>query len=123
MASTTEVRDVISAIKSGQFSLGDLKGLLDHQSALVRANAVIALAAQESDVEELIGDLVLAASSPKNSVYLMGTTSVADLAIGELVRSGNERALRAAFELAQTWSESRRADLNRYLKSERLPVT
>jgi hypothetical protein len=120
MASTTEVHDVISAIKRGQLSLADLKGLVGHPSALVRANAIVGLATQESDVDELIGDLTLAASREENSICLMGTTSVADIAIGELVRLGHEKALRAARRLVETWPESQRADLNRYLNSERL---
>ncbi|HEY8749183.1 MAG TPA: hypothetical protein VIM11_14470 [Tepidisphaeraceae bacterium] len=122
MASTTELRDLIAAIKDGQLSVTDVKDLLDHPSALVRANAIIALPARVSDVDELVTDLTLAASRPQNTAYLIGTTSVADVAIGELIRTGSQKAVAAARALVQTWADSRRTDLNRYLKSEHMSV-
>jgi hypothetical protein len=98
----------------------EVLGLLHHQSPLVRVNAFKALVAPARHNRKVLNELISASSDPVNRVPLMGTISVAHVAVGCLLRVGTAESLEAAKALMSAWPKSDRTDLTWYLKSEGL---
>ena len=122
MASVKDLQGLVDRVKSGIMPTDEVRGLLHHQSHPVRANALEALVAPAQHDIGLLDELIAAASDPANRVPLMGTISVAHVAVGCLLRVGTAEALEAAKALWSAWPEPDRTDLTWYLKSEGLQV-
>jgi hypothetical protein len=120
MASFTEIEGIVKRLKSGDLPLAEVLSLLHFRSPIVRANALDALAAQAKSNDNVVGEVVAAATDPANKVPLMGTISVAHVAVACLLRAGSPKADQAAKALLETWPEPDRTDLIWYLESERL---
>jgi hypothetical protein len=108
-------------IRAGKKSVVELHGLVHHPSPVTQANAIWALAAQEPDINKLVDTLIAVASDPKNSAFRFWGRTVVDIAVVELVRTQNPRAIDAARTLAQTWTASDRSSLAWQLRDEGLP--
>jgi hypothetical protein len=100
----------------------EVRSLLHHPSPLVRVNAIEALVGTARREEGLVEELIAAATNSMNNVPLMGTTSVAHVAVGCLLRVGTAKAVEAAQALLRAWPEPDRTDLTWYLKSENLEL-
>ena len=109
---------IVDRLKNEETSIKETQELLHHPSSVVRVNAVDALARRSRDGLELIEDLVTAAKHPKNDTPLMGTITVAHVAVASLFRVGTQKALAAGKQLLDEWPEPDRSDLLWYLKSE-----
>ena len=120
MASVKDLQGLVERLKSGTMLADEVRGLLHHKSPLVRANAIEALAGLARDDDRLVDELIAAASDPQNNVRLMGTISVAHVAVGCLLRVATAKALEAAKALLSEWPEPDRTDLIWYLGSEGL---
>lgn len=112
------IQDVVTALVKGETPLGDIRAHLRDPRAVVRANASTALVAHAKTDDGLIELVVAAAKNPINEIRLMGTISVAHVAVGCLYQVGTPTALEAAAELLATWPEPDRSDLRWYLQSE-----
>lgn len=119
----TQLQETINRINSGQMSVAELRLSLSHASPLVRANAINALVARLHEDESLVDEIVAFAENPKHSFRLMGTTSVAHLAVLALLRSVSTAVRLAGEKLVRTWPESDRKDLVWFLESEGIRVT
>ncbi len=122
MASVKELQGLVDGLRSGSISTEQVRDLLHHPSPLVRANALEALVVPAKHDRRLMEEIAAAASDPANRVWLMGTISVAHVAVGCLVRVGTIDALEAAKALWSAWPEPNRTDLTWYLESEGLQV-
>jgi len=112
------IQDVVTALVKGETPLGDIREHLRDPRAVVRVNALNALVPHTKIDDELIGLVIAAAKNPINEIRLMGTISVAHVAVGCLYQVGTPTALGAATELLATWPEPDRSDLRWYLQSE-----
>ena len=122
MATAKELQNLVDRVRSGALPTGDVRDLLHHQSPLVRANALEALVAPARYDEAVLDQLIAAASDPVNKAPLMGTTSVAHVAVRCILSVGTDMALEAARALVNAWLEPNRGDLIWYLNSEGLEV-
>ena len=109
---------IIDALTKGTAPVSEIRVLFRHPAAVVRANALNALVPHARIDDWLIELVVAAAKSPINAIRLMGTISVAHVAISSLYQIGTQTALVAATELLVTWPEPDRTDLRWYLHSE-----
>jgi hypothetical protein len=116
------VQNLIDHLRSDECSLKELRAALAHSSAVVRANAIEALAANSDRDADRIDELRRAAVASENQVRLTGTISVGHIAVASLLRIGTEAANRAAHELLNQWPEPDRHDLLWHLQSESLLV-
>jgi len=112
------LQQLINEIKSRQLPLSKLREYLHHDSPLVRANAVEVFLEHVPADESLLDEVVAFAKSPDHTFRLMGTTSVAHVAVLGLMRSRLEQARLAGEKLVRTWPEPDRQDLIWFLKSE-----
>jgi hypothetical protein len=115
-----QLQKLIDRLRSGNASVDEIRSLLHASSIVVRANALEALVPHAKSDHSLLTDLTTAISDPKNQARLMGTITLAHLAIASLFRVGSEKATEIANELIDTWPETDRSDLEWYLKSEGL---
>jgi hypothetical protein len=122
MASVKGLQGLVDRVKSGAMPTAEVRALLHHQSPLVRANAIEALIRPARHDKGLLEELIAAASDPVNKVPLMGTISVAHVAVGYLLRVGTAEAVEAATVLLKQWPQPDRTDLTWYLKSEGLEI-
>jgi len=122
MLSVKELQGLVDRIRGGSMPMAEIQGLLQHQSPLVRVNALEALVGAAQHDDGLLKELVAAARNPMNNVRLMGTTSVAHVAMACLFRVGTAAAVEAAKALISAWPELDRSDLIWYLKSESLSI-
>jgi hypothetical protein len=120
MPSVPAQQALIDRLRSGNMPVSEVIGLLRDPAAVIRVNAVEALVVRARHDQKLLKELVAAASEPANGVRLMGTISVAHVAVGCLLRVGTDAANEAANNLLNAWPEPDRADLMWYLKSEGL---
>jgi len=109
---------IVDALTKGTAPVSEIRVLFRHPAAVVRANALNALIPHAKIDGGLIEFFVAAAQNPINEVRLMGTISVAHVAVGCLNQIGTQPALVAATELLVTWPEPDRTDLRWYLHSE-----
>jgi hypothetical protein len=123
MTSVQNLQGLVDRVNSGMMPTDEVRGLLHHQSPLVRANALEALVAPAQHDRGLLDELIAAASDPANRVRLMGTISVAHVAVACLLRVGTAEALEAVKTLWSAWPEPDRTDLTWYLESEGLQVS
>jgi hypothetical protein len=123
MPSFKEIETIVDRLRSGQLPLGEVRSLLRYPSPIVRANALDAIAVQAKGNDDVIGELLAVVSDPANQMPLMGTVSVAHLAIACLLRLGTPKATEAANQLIMNCPEPERTDLIWYLKSEGLLPT
>lgn len=115
------VNETVEALVRGAVPLAEIRDLTRHPAMLVRVNALTALVKYAKADDEVVRDIVAAATDPANSVRLMGTISVGHVAVGCLDDIGTPAAAAAAADLLATWPESDRGDLAWYLRSERAP--
>ena len=120
MASFGEIERVVQRLKSGELPLPEIVSLLQYRSPIVRANAWEAIAAQGSGNDSILNDVMAEATDPANKGPLMGTISVAHVAVACLLRIGTPPVTQAVQTLLETWPEPDRTDLTWYLKSEGL---
>jgi hypothetical protein len=114
----SKIQQAIDAIKSRQLSLSELRIFLLHPSPLVRANAVGSVAERISEDDTLLDEVVAFAKNPEHTFCLMGTTTLAHMAVLGLLRSPYEMVRHAGKELVKTWPGPDRQDLIWFLKSE-----
>jgi hypothetical protein len=120
---TSTIKDLqylIERIRSGEMPSGELRRCLRHRSPLVRANALEASVASSRLDESLLQDLINSVAAPTNKVVLMGTISVAHIAVGCLFQIGTSAAVEAARGFLISWPEPDRSDLIWYLSSKGL---
>ncbi len=110
-------QSLIDRILTGATTFRELRELRQHPNALVRSNAIRALA-PSPEVSEAIEELVAAAEDSANATRLMGTIRVSHLAVESLFRLGTPEAFRVAETLLCEWPEPDRSDLLWYLRSE-----
>ena len=110
----------VSRLRSGETPLGEVIDLLHDTSIVVRANALEALIPHVQHDDRLLEQLKAAVVEPENQVRLVGTISVAHVALGCLLRVGGGKATEVAKSLIDTWPEPDRTDLLWYLRSEGL---
>jgi peptidyl-tRNA hydrolase len=118
-----EVRSIIARLSQATTPIAEVWEQVDHKSILVRANALQAIARRVNEVseEDVIDQLVRSATAHENRTsMLMGTISVAHVAVACLLRIGSEEAVTFAQHLIDEWPEPDRRDLIWYLKSESL---
>ena len=112
------IQGVVTALVRGETPLDAIRTHLRDPGAVVRGNALYALIPHAKADAGLTEDIVEAAKNPINEVHLMGTISVAHVAVGCLYQIGTQTALNAATELLVTWPEPDRSDLLWFLRSE-----
>lgn len=117
---TKTAQETVQLLRSGEVPVEDIRRLLHDDSIVVRANALEALVNHARHGEGLLDEIREAATSPENQVRLMGTISVAHVAVACLMRVGGDRAVAVARDLIASWPEPDRTDLLWYLKSEGL---
>lgn len=113
-------QETVRHLRSGEASVEDICRLLHDDSIVVRANALEVLVDHARHEEGLLDKIHEAATSPGNKARLMGTITVAHVAVACLMRVGSDRAIEAARGLIASWPELDRSDLLWYLKSEGL---
>ena len=111
---------IVDRLKNEGISTKEIRELLHPPSSVVRVNAVNALARCSQEGGKVIEDLVAAAKHPQNDIPLMGTITVAHVAVACLFQVGTQKALAAGKKLLEQWPEPDRSDLLWYLKSESL---
>jgi hypothetical protein len=67
MASVKDLQDLVDRVKSGTMPTDEVRGLLRHQSPLVRANALEGLVGPGRHDERLLDELIAAASASGNN--------------------------------------------------------
>ena len=112
------VQDVVTSLVKGDTPLDDIRTNLRDPAAVVRANALNALVSYAKADAGLIEDVVAVAKNPINGIGLIGTLTVAHVAVGCLYQIGSLTALDAATELLARWPEPDRSDLLWHLRSE-----
>ena len=122
MARMNGLQVIIERIMRGAVATAEIRELLYHRSPLVRAAAVRAIGAAARNDERLVDELIAAATAPINGVPLLGTISVAHVAVGCLPQIGTATALKAAKALVMKWPEPDRTDLILYLKLKGLEI-
>ena len=98
-------------------SLDQIRPYLHDAAAIVRVNAIEAMAAQSQSNEEVLLELLEVIVEPANSIRLMGTISVAHVGIASILRCSCEAAKQAVKRLVSDWPEPDRDDLLWYLES------
>jgi HEAT repeat protein len=109
--------EIIARLKGNELSISEIRQLVNHNSILVRANAMEALSRHGSQQPECIVDLVNAALDPKNSTRLVGA-KVSHMAVVSLLKIGTDEAKVEASRLINDWAEPDRSDLLWFLKAE-----
>ncbi len=117
---TQNLQAIVHALVKGDVPLAEIRELTRHPAALVRTNALNALVKHARTENEALHDIVCAAKDSLNGVRLMGTISVAHVAVGCLYQVATPAALKAASDLLAAWPEPDRGDLLWYLRSEQL---
>lgn len=112
------IQGVVTALVRGETPLDAIRTHLRDPGAVVRANALNALIPHAKIDDGLIEVIVAAAKNPINEIRLMGTISVAHVAIGCLYQTGTTPAVGVATELLAAWPEPDRGDLLWFLRSE-----
>jgi HEAT repeat protein len=120
MPSFSELQALVDVIRARKLPIAEIRKLLHHESPLVRVNALEAIVDPARQDLVLLNDLKLAASDPLNNVRLMGTVSVAHVAVACLIQIGTSDSLLATRQLLEKWPEPDRKDLIWYLESEGL---
>lgn len=116
----TRLQKAIDHLRSGRASLRFILRSLSARPPLVRVNALNALVGHARRDAMLLDEFRMAATSTRNQLRLMGTISVAHVAVGCLLRAGDNEAAGIARGLIEAWPEPDRTDLLWYLKSEGL---
>lgn len=120
MKNQPDAQELIAKMGIKLLAFKETCGLVLHPSPVVRANALMHLIAHVDHTNSVEGILKLAAINPDNRVPLMGTISVAHVAVACLLRLGTHSATATANELLQAWPEPDRSDLIWYLRSEEI---
>lgn len=123
MSTIREVERITERLQSGKASLAEVQQFLRHSSAIVRSNALGALARYAERDLRLLDEFVAVARDPQNDARLMGTISVAHEAVAWLLRIDGDVAVEKANRLVESWPDPDRDDLIWYLSSEGLLVS
>ncbi len=113
-----DIPSILDSLNKDDVSKDEVLRYLNHEAALVRANAIEAAARLAKEDGRLVEVIALEAQKPQNSVRLLGTTTIRHLAIGWLLRVGIPEAAKKAAELLDAVPEEERRDLIWYLRSE-----
>jgi hypothetical protein len=122
MTSVKELQTLVDRMRDRTMPIVQVRRMLHHESPLVRVNALEACVDAARHDEDLLEEFTMAVSNPANKVRMMGTVSVAHIAVGCLLRVGTNEAIEAAKALLQGWPEPDRDQLVRYLESEGLAM-
>lgn len=115
---------LIRYIRSPKVSDQELINYIRHRSILIRANALLALAERARIRKELAEVISESARDPTNvAAVLMGTVTVAHVAIGCLLRLGTPTSITEAEHIIYSYVGAAREDLIWYLRSEGLLPT
>lgn len=114
----SDAQELIAKIGTKLLTFEETCGLVLHPSPVVRANAMKHMIVHVDHTNSIEGILKLAAMNPDNLLPLIGTISVAHVAVACLIRLGTHSATATANELVQSWKEPDRSDLIWYLRSE-----
>ena len=120
MNNQPDAQELVVKLGSKLLAFEETCGLVLHPSPVVRANALMHLIAHVDHTDSVEGIMNLAAINPDNRVPLMGTISVAHVAVACLLRLGTSSGSATANELLQSWPEPDRSDLIWYLRSEEI---
>lgn len=94
---------------------------LSHDAALVRVNAIETIARfSTTNINDVIAALSQSAIDSKNKVKLLGNTTVAHVAIANLLRIGTAEAIKAANNAIEKLPAGEHDNLNWYLASEEI---
>lgn len=116
-----EVEVLVDRLKAGQMETKEMVELLSHPTSTIRANTLEAIARRGQAGESVVEVLAAAAADSKNrTLILMGTVSVAHVAMAALLKVGSSEARLLAGGLLAAWPEPDRSDLLWYLNSEKL---
>lgn len=120
MKNQPDAQELIAKMGSKLLTFEETCRLVLHTSPIVRANALMHLISHVNHTDSVEGILKLAAMNPDNRYILMGTISVAHVAVACLLRMGTQSGTAMANELLQAWPESDRSDLIWNLQSEEI---
>jgi hypothetical protein len=120
MWSVKELESLVNRLKDRMVPPVEVRRLLHHESPVIRVNALEACVQPAQHDEDVLEQVRLAASNPVNNARLMGTVSVAHVALGCLLRIGTTKAVEAAKTLFNNWPEPDKTHLSWYLESEGL---
>lgn len=93
------IQELIDRLTSGTMHLDEIRSYLHHPAAIVRVNAIEALAAKLKTNPEVLQEVLEAVLDPKNSIRLMGTISIAHVGVASLLRSSCDAAREAVKQL------------------------
>lgn len=106
-----------------QYSTQELMELLDSPSVIYRAHAVETLARRPGDDEAIGKRLLEVATKAKNrNDRLIGTVSIAHIAIASLLETGSHTMKENIKKLLDDWPEPDRSDLIWYLTNKNLSI-
>lgn len=112
-------QELVDALKAANANADLAIQCLSHDAALVRVNAIETLARRVStNSKHVITALAHSAMDPKNKVRLLGNTTVAHVAIANLLRIGTAEAIEAGNNAIEQMPAGELDDLNWYLSSE-----
>ena len=114
------ITQLIAKLARDEIPVAETIALLDHPSALVRANAILALAQHLLEDEQIQLALTQAARDPRNSFRLMGTMRVSHLALITLMKADTARFSAATAQLLHEWPQADRYYLAVSMESEGL---
>ncbi len=111
---------IVDRLKQPAVSRDEVLEYLRHDAAFVRVGAFEAAARLAEIDDTLISVISKEVRRKENALRLLGTVTVAQVAVGCLLRIGTTRAKQAAQELMDEWPSNELDDLNWYLKLEGL---
>ena len=120
MKNQADALELVVKLGSKLLTFDETCGLVLHPSPVVRANALMHLITHADHTDSVESNLKLAVMNPDNRYILMGTISVAHVAVACLLRMGTQSGTATANELLQAWPEPDRSDLIWNLRSEEI---
>ncbi len=117
----TVSQDTIDRLRSGNMTVDEIRPHLHGNSAIIRCQAIEAMAGKIASNPEILHEVVDAIVDPINSTRLMGAISVAHVGLKNLFGS-SQAAKENAKQLLANWPEAERDDLLWFLKSERVAI-
>jgi len=102
---------IVDVVRLADLPTAELRDLLAYESSFKRSDALLALARRAQQDVGLVDEIADAASDPRNAARLIGTVTVAHVAVASLLQVGTPKAVAAAQRLIKTWPEPDRSDL------------
>lgn len=120
MSSVKGIQGRISTLKGGGLAVSEILRFVDDPAALVRVNALFALVPFGKSEPSIVAAIEHSALNPYNAIRLMGTTTVAHIAVGCLLQIDTPESIQSARRVCLRWNDSERSDLFWYLKGEKI---